>query len=77
VYYIRISRLNGRNDYYQLAVILEARGYEDRVDYFDRDPFGSIDAHLRFKDGKDALAYSLTYGGNVTREIPVYKLADS
>ena len=34
-YYVRIERINGRNDFYQLAHTLNKNGYEDRVEYFE------------------------------------------
>jgi hypothetical protein len=73
-YYVRIKRMNGRNDFYQLARTLNEHGYEDRVEYF---PGGWNDTmisnaapHLRFTDEGDAVAYCLTHGCTMSIAIP-------
>jgi len=74
-FYIQIAKLNGRSDFCELASKLDERGYSDRVEYH---PGGWIDnkihtvlPHLRFLNEDDAIAYVLSYGGNITRDIPV------
>ena len=73
-YYIIIQRLNGRNDFYRLADRLDARGYEDTIEYFeggwDDRSMNRIPSHLKFENEADAVAYSLTYGGDITRTLP-------
>ena len=73
-YYVRTKRLNGRNDFYQLAKTLNEHGYEERVEYF---PGGWNDhmisnaaPHLRFDNEGDAVAYCLTYGCTMTQMVP-------
>jgi len=73
-YYVRINRMNGRNDFYNLAKNLDEHGYDDRVEYFKG---GWIDnliytaaPHLKFVLEEDALAYSLTYGTTYSTIIP-------
>ena len=74
MYYVEIKRLNGRKDFYQLVKMIQDRGYGDNVEYFQGD--GAFDRyqilpHLRFLDEQDALAYCLTYGGIMSKTIPV------
>ena len=78
-YYVNIKKLNGRNDYYELATQLFERGYEDRVEYnCGYGPLGDgmyVDPHLKFNNEQDALAYILTYGGIICTELPTYMSA--
>ena len=74
MYYITVDLLNGRRDFYELACKLSERGYEDRVEY---NPGGWRDnqisivlPHLKFLNEDDALAYVLSYGGNISRCVP-------
>ena len=73
-YYVRIKRMNGRNDFYQLARTLNEHGYEDRVEYFsggwNDNMISNAAPHLRFDNEGDAVAYCLTYGGSVGSTIP-------
>lgn len=73
-YYVRIDRMNGRRDFYNLAKNLNDHGYDDRVEY---NPGGWVDnliytaaPHLKFVLEEDALAYSLTYGTTYGTIIP-------
>lgn len=68
MYYVAIRRLNGRKDFYELANMLDKRGYDDRVEYFQGDD--DVLPHLRFLNEHDALVYSLTYGYTVSSSIP-------
>lgn len=78
-YYIQIERLNGRKDFYNLAVTLDERGYDDRVEYYgggwDDKEVSNVFPHLRFLNEEDALAYVLTYGGNILTEVPTQQKA--
>lgn len=67
MYYIRIDRLNGMKDYLSLAENLYDRGYSDSAEYF---PGGWTD------NIEDATAFSLTFGGEVSTEVPctVYRV---
>lgn len=69
-----IQRLNGRNDFYSLAQRLNVRGYEDTVEYFEGgwqdSAINRIPPYLKFENEADAVAYSLTYGGDITRTLP-------
>ena len=73
-YYVRIERINGRNNFYQLIHTLSEHGYGNRVEYYEggwNDQMISNAApHLRFIDEGDAVAYCLTYGGTISTHIP-------
>jgi hypothetical protein len=73
-YYVRIKRMNDRNDFYQLARSLDEHGYGDRVEYFaggwNDNMISTAAPHLRFKDEDDAVAYCLTYGCTMSSYIP-------
>ena len=72
-YYVCIDQINGRRAFYQLADMMEKRGYDDRVEYFqgtDCAHRGYILPHLRFLDEQDALAYCLTHGGSISKSLP-------
>ena len=73
-YYIEIPRINGRNDMARLSHRLYICGYKDSVEYCaggwaDSD-LEVIRPHLKFEDEQDAVAYSLTYGVNVSKVPP-------
>lgn len=68
MYYVAIQRLNGRRDFYELANLLDKRGYDNRVEYFEGDE--DVLPHLRFLDENDALVYCLTYGCAMSSGIP-------
>jgi len=72
--YIKIKRLNGRNDFAELALQLQSKGFEDRVEYhqggWDDKRVYIIAPHLKFDYHDDALAYVLAYGGEVSMIIP-------
>jgi hypothetical protein len=78
-YYIRIEPIKGQRDLYNLAKNLEERGYDDRVQYHKGGHIKGVyyaDPHLKFEDEQDALAYSLTYGGEVSKEVPTFSAVD-
>jgi len=72
--YVKIKRLNGRNDFARLAFELQIRGFEDRVEYhqggWDDGCVHSVSPHLKFEEHDDALAYILAYGGEISNKIP-------
>ena len=76
--YVTVQRLNGRRDFYNLATILDARGFGDRVEYYSgsvaKDGIDTIRPHLKFKEDEDALAYILAYGGEISKEMPSYSI---
>lgn len=79
MYYVQIKRVNGRNDFYQLAKMMAERGYGNNVEYFQGD--GDEDRwhvlpHLRFLDEQDALAYCLTYGGKLRKSVPTSECSE-
>lgn len=73
-YYVRIKRMNGRNDFYQLAKTLDEHGYADRVEYheggWNDHMIHNAAPHLRFDNEGDAVAYCLTYGCTYSTAIP-------
>lgn len=74
MYYIRIDRLNGMKDYLSLAENLYDRGYSDSAEYFPGgwtdNVVNNIAPHLKFDNIEDATAFSLTFGGEVSTEVP-------
>lgn len=79
MYYICIDSINGRKDFFDLATKLFDRGYDDRVEYcagyVDDDTGEFIRSHLRFLDDNDALAYVISYGGEILTQVPVFSRA--
>lgn len=77
-YYVRVRKLNGRNDFYQLGASLEVRGFGDNVEYCEgwHETTRRVLPHLRFLDEQDALAYVLAHGGECKREPPFYAIND-
>ena len=75
--YVKIKRLNGRNDFLRLAWELQRKGFEDRVEYhqggWEDKVVPKVAPHLKFENHDDALAYVLAYGGEVSKEIPEYQ----
>lgn len=69
MYYVRINRLNGRNDFYDLVKRLNEHGY-DRVEYFSSTQYDDYDSHLRFVLEGDAVAYCLAHGTTYSTNIP-------
>lgn len=69
MFYVYIKRLNGRNDFYHLARMLDERGYSNQVEYFQGDE--KIHPHLKFIDEGDAVAYCLTNGCTMSTYMPV------
>lgn len=79
MYYIAIDKINGRQEFFNLAADLDVRGYDDRVEYFgggwDDMEISTVLPHLRFLREDDALAYVLTYGGHIVTEVPTQQRA--
>jgi len=72
-YYIQVNPLNGRREFYELVSNLNERGY-DNVEYHPISVLPNRDmilSHLRFNREEDATAYSLTYGGDIVKGVPV------
>jgi hypothetical protein len=74
-YYLRVKKLNGRNDLFRLA---NSCAFGDSVEYNEGwDEEGKrILPHLRFLDEEDALAYVLVHGGEFKKEPPFYVKKD-
>jgi len=72
--YVQIKRLNGRHDFARLAIELQLKGFEDRVEYhqggWEDKVVPKVAPHLKFEYHDDALAYVLAYGGEVSKEVP-------
>ena len=72
--YVRIKRINGRQDYLALGQWLNQSGVGE-VDYreggWDDRQLGNIAAHLRFERHEDAIAYILANGGEISKTIPL------
>lgn len=75
MWYVTVPRINGRYTLIELAQRLQIRGIEDRVEYSDGGwqdhMLHTVLPHLRFEFEDDALAYILTFGGEISREIPI------
>lgn len=73
IYYIRIDRLNGRNDFSKLAENLASIGVIN-VEYNKGGWSDSVVSlaypHLKFEDESEAIIYALKYGGEVTQSLP-------
>lgn len=73
-YYIEITKLNSRREFYELAKKLEERGYADNVEYCGAEwadaQVWRVLPHLKFVNEEDALAYVLSYGGKILHEKP-------
>ena len=72
--YVRIKRLNGRQDHAILGEWLNQSGVGE-VDYNEggwNDRFlGNTAAHLRFERHEDAIAYILANGGEISKTLPM------
>jgi len=71
--YVRIKRLNGRQDHVVLGSWLNQSGVGE-VDYYeggwsDRQ-LGNVATHLKFEDEEDAIAYVLANGGAISKTLP-------
>lgn len=69
MYFIVVDKINGRKELVLLAEKLNERGYNDRVEYYQGDLYTT--PHFRFVNEDDAIAYSITFGGEISTEIPV------
>jgi len=74
--YVRIKKLNGRQDHATLGEWLNQSGVFE-VDYFEGGWVDSvlpvIAPHLKFEIEEDAVAYILAHGGEITKELPEMK----
>ena len=70
--YVKIDRINGRNDFYNIVKSLNELGV---VAEYYRGGWGDYRIplsapHLKFEDEEDALIYILKFGGELLKEIP-------
>jgi hypothetical protein len=77
--YVKIKRLNGRQDHADLGTWLNQSGVGE-VDYFeggwtDRS-LGNVHPHLKFERHEDAVAYVLAHGGEISKTLPQVKVED-
>lgn len=74
--YVRIKKLNGRQDHANLGLWLNQSGVVE-VDYFEGGWVDSIlpvvAPHLKFDIEEDAMAYVLAHGGEISKTLPVVK----
>lgn len=72
-FYVKIKRLNGRNDHADLGFWLNQSGVVE-VQYHQGgwadQCISNIHPHLKFENDGDAIAYVLVHGGEITRSIP-------
>jgi hypothetical protein len=58
-----------------LGAILRERGFKDTVEYNEGGwqdfELKVVQPHLKFVDEDDAIAFILTYGGQVSKELPI------
>lgn len=75
MWYVAIPRLSGRKNFFELADKLQIRGFAERVEYSDGGwqdyMMHTVRPHLKFESEDDAIAYVLTFGGEISREIPI------
>jgi hypothetical protein len=71
--YVRIKKINGRNDHYVLGAWLNQSGVGE-VEYneggWNDRHLGNIAPHLKFEREEDAVAYVLANGGEISKTIP-------
>ena len=77
--YVKIKRLNGRNDHANLGAWLNQSGVGE-VEYFeggwtDR-CLGNVHPHLKFENHEDAVAYVLANGGEISKFLPQVKAGE-
>lgn len=72
-FYVKIKRLNGRNDHLALGIWLNQSGVVE-VDYHEGgwadQCVHNTHPHLKFEREEDAAAYVLAHGGSITRSVP-------
>lgn len=72
-YYVRIKRLNGRQDHADLADFLNTCGISN-VDYciggWEDQMVHNVAAHLKFETEEDALIYIIAKGGDYSTTVP-------
>jgi hypothetical protein len=76
-WYVRIDSLKGQQSVVLLADLLYNRGFDPDGVYYHAggwidNSIKSCYPHLHFSNEADAIAFTLTYGGECTRE-PPYK----
>jgi len=75
-FYVKIRRLNGRQDHALLGEWLNQSGVIE-VDYHEGgwadQCINNIHPHLKFEKEEDAMAWVLAHGGNYTTRIPEVK----
>jgi hypothetical protein len=74
MYYVPIPEINGRNDFLTLSIMLEERGYSDRVLYneggWHENYTQMVEPHLMFEELDDAIVFVLLTGSTVHTEVP-------
>lgn len=73
-WYVAIPRVNGRINFFIMADMLRSKGFGDRVEYhepgwMDLSP-NRVLPHLKFEYEDDAIAYVLTFGGEMKESVP-------
>lgn len=72
-FYVKVTRMNGRNDHVELGTWLNQSGVIE-VDYheggWEDKSILPVHPHLKFEKEEDAAAYVLAHGGIVTRSVP-------
>lgn len=73
-WYVTIKPINGRNHKLELSEFLNSRGYSDDVFYYSGTWEDYVTdtylPHLKFENYDDALAYTLTFGGECSTNPP-------
>jgi len=71
--YVRIKKINGRQDHFYLGAWLNQSGVGE-VDYneggWNDRHLGNIAPHLKFENEEDAVAYVLANGGEISKTLP-------
>lgn len=71
--YVRIRKLNGRQDHADLGSWLNQSGVCE-VDYFEGGwgdtSMNNIAPHLKFEREEDAMAWVLAHGGEISKTLP-------
>ena len=73
-WYVTVSPINGRNHKLKLSEFLTERGYSDDIFYYTGEwqdqQVTSYLPHLKFENYDDAIAYTLTFGGECSTTPP-------
>ena len=73
-FYVQVDNINGRNNFYKFIAAIESRGFTDVLYHnegWSDTEMNSVAAHLKFEKEEDAIVYSLMFGGNCSRTIPL------